>query len=198
MRKIPKINTSQILKEHLNYIKENTSNNSKISKILYKEQKGFCAYTEEYMGRADAKDIEHFNPTLKGTKKDSYQNWFLVKHQWNKEKATKWAKYQPILNPTDTTFEDRVVYDQGDYRAKNLNDIEAHNLISLLKLDDVILADERKRYLKRKKEEIEKFGVNLRDFFQILIEYDIGQISYLRAITEEFEIDIWDMLPEIN
>tara|TARA_R110002050_G_scaffold300769_1_gene472404 strand:+ start:35827 stop:36423 length:597 start_codon:yes stop_codon:yes gene_type:complete len=198
MRRVSKIDTSKIIKDNLNYIEGNASNNSKISKILYKEQKGFCAYTEEYISRADAKDIEHFNPTLKGKKGDSYKNWFLVKHQWNKEKSSKWAKYQPILLPTDELFESRVIYDQGDYRINDSEDIEANNLINLLKLDDIILADERKKYLKRKKEEIEKFGVDPKAFFEILIEDDIKQISYLRAIKEEFKINIWEMLPKIR
>ncbi len=198
MRRVSKVDTSEIIKEKLNYIEGNSSNNSKISKILYKEQKGFCAYTEEFIGRADAKDIEHFNPTLKGKKQDSYENWFLVKHQWNKEKSNKWTKYQPILNPTDESFEERIIYDQGDYRVNDSKDTEAINLINLLNLDDIILADDRKKYLKRKKEEIEKFGIEPEGFFKILIEDDIKQVSYLRAIKEEFKFNIWEKLPQIK
>lgn len=197
MRKVEKIGTSQIIEEDLKYIKGNSANNVKISKILYKEQKGFCAYTEEYIARADAKDIEHFNPTLKYTNEDSYKNWVLVKHQWNKEKSFKWAEYQPVLHITDESFEDRIVYDKGDYRSSRGDDIEAINLIKFLKLDDILLADERKKYLKRKKVEIETFGKSSKDFFQILIKDNIKQISYLRAIREEFNINIWEMIPEI-
>ena len=198
MRKVEKSETSQVLEQKLNYIEGNSANNSNISRILYQEQKGFCAYTEEYIGRADARDIEHFNPTLKGTDLDSYKNWSLVKHQWNKEKSSKWLKYQPILHITDDNFDDRIVYDNGDYRSANIDDDEAKNLIGLLKLDDVILADERKKYLKRKKIEIEIYKENEKDFFELLINEDIKQISYLRAIKEEFNINIWEMLPEIE
>lgn len=196
MRRVPKSDDSEIIKGNLNYIEGNSNNNSKISKILYKEQKGFCAYTEEYLGRADARDIEHFDPNLKGTVDDSHLNWFLVKHQWNKEKSSKWENYQPILHPTDTDFEDRVVYDSGDYRVSDLDDHEATNLIKLLKLDDMILADERKKYIQRKAKELSIYGVSAEDFFKILIEDDIKQISYLRAIQQEFNIDIWNLLPE--
>jgi hypothetical protein len=198
MKKIIKKDTSEITKQNLNYVVGNSSNNKKISLVLYKEQKGFCAYTEEFIGRADAKDIEHFNPTLKGTDEDSYHNWFLVKHQWNNEKATKWEKYQPILHPTDTTFENRILYLDGDYVLADSKDIEAKNLIDLLKLDDVLLADERKKYIKRKKEEIQIFDVDSSDFFEILIKDDVKQVSYLRAIDKEFNIDIWELLPEIE
>lgn len=196
MRRIIKDDNSLIRKNKLSYIEGNSNNNLKISKILYSEQKGFCAYTEEFIGRVDAKDIEHFNPNLKNTPQDSYSNWSLVKHQWNTEKSNKWHKYQPILLPTNSSFEDRIIYDNGDYRVSDSNDIEAINLIRLIKLDDIILADQRKKYIKRKTSEIEKFGVSPKDFFQLLIDDDINQISYIRAIQEEFKINIWDMIPQ--
>jgi hypothetical protein len=195
MRRIIKDDNSEIVTQNLKYIEGNSTNNQGISKILYKEQKGFCAYTEEYIGRADAKDIEHFNPNLKGTNNDGYSNWYLVKHQCNKEKSSKWENFQPILYPTDENFNSKIIYDNGDYRVANSEDIEALNLIALLKLDDILLADERKKYIRRKKDEIEKFGQSANDFFDILIQADIKQISYLRAIQEEFKIDIWNMIP---
>lgn len=198
MRRIEKKLDSKILIDNLKYEVGNSNKNSNISKELYKEQKGFCAYTEEYIGRADAKDIEHFNPKLKGTFDDSYQNWFLVKHQWNKEKSHKWDKFQPVLHPTDESLEQRIIYDNGDYRSNDPVDKEANNLINLLQLDNLILADERKRYLKRKRDEIKIFGNTDKEFFEILIEEDIKQISYLRAIREEFKVDIWNMIPEIE
>jgi hypothetical protein len=196
MRRVPKNNDSKIITDNLNYIEGNSNNNSKISKILYKEQKGFCVYTEEYLGRADARDIEHFDPNLKGTDEDAYSNWFLVKHQWNKEKSSKWENYQPILHPTAIDFNERIIYDSGDYRVSDTNDQEATNLIKLLKLDDIILADERKKYIQRKAKELSIYGVAAEDFFKLLIEDDIKQISYLRALQEEFKINIWEMIPK--
>lgn len=198
MRRIIKKEDSEIISKELTYINGNSANNKKISTVLYKEQKGFCAYTETYIGRTDAKDIEHFNPTLKGTDKDSYQNWFLVKHQWNKEKATKWEKYQPVLHPTDATLNNRIIFIDGDYCLADSEDIKAKNLIDLLQLDDIILADERKKYLKRKKTEIEISGSKPNTFFELLIEDDMKQVSFLRAIEEVFNINIWELLPEIE
>ena len=196
MRRVIKDENSEIISQNLKYIEGNSINNQNISKILFNEQKGFCAYTEEYIGRADAKDIEHFNPTIKGKNSDNYFNWFLVKHQWNKEKSSKWEKFQPILNPLDKNFNSRIIYDNGDYRISDANDIEAVNLVKLIKLDDLILADERKKYIKRKKDEIEKYGLSVKEFFEVLIEKDIKQISYLRAIKEELKIDIWNIIPQ--
>lgn len=196
MRKQEKNKNSKILSDELSY--KIQGDNSLISKILFEEQKGFCAYTEEYLGRADAKDIEHFNPTLKGTDEDGYENWYLVKHQWNSEKSTKWKQYQPLIYPTDDKFEARVIYDNGDYRAKNNSDIEAQNLISLLKLDDPILADERKKYINRKRSEIQAFGEDVDDFFSHLIEDNVSQIKYLRAIKEVFGVEIWQLVPSVT
>jgi len=198
MKRIVKKEASEIIKKNLSYIVGNSLNNKKITTILYKEQKGFCAYTEEFIGRTDARDIEHFNPTLKGTDEDSYLNWFLVKHQWNKEKSSKWGKYQPILYPTDETFENRILYLNGDYVLADSKDIEAKNLIDLLKLDDILLADERKKYIKRKKSEMEIYNINPTEFFELLIDDNIKQVSYLRAIDKEFNINIWELIPEIE
>jgi hypothetical protein len=91
----------------------------------------------------------------------------LVKHQPNKEKASKWEKFQPVLYPTAADFEKRVIYDGGDYRVNSVDDIEAKHLIELLNLDDAGLADERKRYIKRKRDEIEKYGDDVKVFFKI-------------------------------
>ena len=198
MKRITKKEASEIIKQNLNYLVGNSVNNKKISVLLYKEQKGFCAYTEEFISITDARDIEHFNPTLKGTDRDFYLNWFLVKHQWNKKKASKWEDYQPILHPTDATFEDRILYLDGDYVLADSEDIDAKNLIDLLQLDNAALADKRKRYIERRKEDIQIYNVKPHAFFEMLIKYEIEQISYLRALDEEFNINIWELLPEIE
>jgi hypothetical protein len=157
------------------------------------EQKGYCAYTDEYISRAEAKDVEHFNPTLKDTPDDSYSNWFVVKHQWNMEKSKKWELFQPVLHPSAADLEERVIYDNGDYLA-HPTDIEARNLIKLLKLDDLALAEERKRYISRKEKEMRLLNQGAMKFFSMLLSDDACQVNYLRAIKEEFKIDIWNMI----
>ncbi len=193
MRRVIKDPESRVLKENLTYISGNTYNNGKIANILFDEQKKFCAYTDEYISRTDAKDIEHFDPTLKDKPEDNYNNWFLVKHQWNKEKSYKWSEYQPILSPTAVDFEERVIYNSGDYIA-NKADLEASNLIKLLKLDDRALAEKRKKYITRKKKEIEISGNDALTYFSDLMTDDVCQVHYLRAIKEEFNVDIWQMI----
>ena len=193
MRRVIKYAASKIINEKLNYIQGNSVNNRKIRDILFEEQKKFCAYTDECFSRTDKGDIEHFDPTLKNTAKDNYYNWFLVKHQWNKEKSNRWKTYQPVLHPTTQDFEERIIYDGGDYIAK-ASDEEAKNVIKLLQLDDPDLADERKQYIVRKKKEMEDSGQDPFSFFSILIKKDRCRVCYLRAIKEEFGVEIWEML----
>ncbi len=194
MRRVIKYPDSKIIQEELKYIKGNSYNNNKIAAILFEEQKKFCAYTDEYISRTDAKDIEHFNPNLKGTSEDNYYNWFLVKHQWNKEKSYNWDKYQPILYPTAEDFEDRVVYIDGDYTSKNSDDNHAKNVIKLLQLDDPGLAEKRKKYISRKRKEIENANEHAFSYFSTLIDDDPCNVHYLRAIKEEFGIDVWEIV----
>lgn len=193
MRGILKDLESKILKDKLSYISSNPTNNTAIREILYEEQKKYCAYTDEYISRTDAKDIDHFNPTLKDTPADNYYNWFLVKHLWNKEKSNKWNNFQPILHPMANDFEERVIYKEGDYIANDFDE-EATNLIRLLKLDNAGLAEKRKKYIARKHSEIDSSPEDATSYFSTLIKDDPCHVLYLRAIKEEFGIDIWKML----
>ncbi len=194
MRRVIKVADSEILQKDLKYIHNSHHNNRKIAAILSKEQKNLCAYTEEFMSVTDADDVDHFNPTLKNTDGDNYNNWFLVKHKWNKKKSNKWLNYQPILHPSAVNFEDRVIYIDGHYLTKYEDDIEAQNLIDLLQLDEPALADKRKKYIARIKKDTEIYGRGYKTYFSDLIIDDSSNVFYLRAIKEEFDIDIWQML----
>lgn len=189
MKRIIKNPNSEIITSNLSYRK---SNNQKLSSLLLQEQKNFCAYTEEYIGINDAVDIEHFNPNLKYTPLDSYQNWFMVKHKPNNKKSTNWIN--TILHPTDANFENRLIYSEG-YFFHHPEDLETKNLINLLNLNDEIFVKNRQKYIKRRKERINEKGVSNEDYFQEKVDSEIDSIKYLRAIQEEFKIDIWNMIP---
>lgn len=189
MKRIDKPTDSTILNENIRY--RDRRDNSRLSELLHKEQLGFCAYTETFLGRSDKAEIDHFNPKLKGTTADNYSNWFLTKARWNSEKSNKWDKFQPVLYPTAGDFNERIVYDNGYYRSASANDVAAQNIIRLLKLDDPDLADERKRYIARKKDEIDNYGLSPDEFFKLLAEKDLNSIRFLRAIEEEFNISIY-------
>ena len=192
MRRAVKFPDSKILTGNLKYSSGNSLKNKEIATILLKEQKNFCAYTDEYISTMDANDVEHFNPTLKNTPEDGYNNWFCVKHLVNKKKSNKWI--QPILHPTALDFEERIIYNNGDYFAKSELDDEAKNLISLLQLDDPGLADKRKRYIRRKAADMEAYKHDATTFFKDLIDANCCDIQYPRALREEFKIDVLQLI----
>ena len=192
MKRILKNVDSEIIQKKLSYKK---SNNKTLANILLREQKNFCAYTEEYIGINDAADIEHFNPNLKYQKEDSYQNWFMVKHKPNNLKRTNWI--EPILHPSSEDFEIRLIYSEGIF-YHDPKDIATKNLIDLLNLNDEIFVKNRRKFIQRKKDRIAEKGILAIDYFQEIIQNEIESIKYLRAIQEEFEIPIWNMIPEIE
>ena len=188
MRRINKPDSSEIIAEGLTY--KVGGDNSKLAQTLCNEQSNICAYTETYLGRSDKKDVEHFNPTFKGKIDDNYQNWFLVKAQWNSEKSTKWATYQPVLHPTATDLEQRIIYVEGEYYPASIDDVEALNLIRLLKLDDEELASTRKRYIKRIKETINWSGKESQKFIDDLLLTDRDAVYFIRALEEELDVKV--------
>lgn len=195
MKRVIKSPTSQIIIQNLTY--RVNGNNSRLGNLLLTEQKGFCAYTEQYIGFDDANDIEHFNPNLKGNPADNYYNWYKVKHLPNQRKTDNWL--QPILMPFEEDFENRVIYLDGEFFARP-EDNDANNLIILLDLNNQKRVEDRKNYIKRRKEAINDRKLTTKEqiinYFQDKIDNEIKSISYLRAIQEEFGIDIWNMIPQ--
>ena len=187
MKKQQKLDDSPIVKNDWQYPKHRTQ----ISEQLLDEQKNLCAYTETYLGRTDKKEIEHFNPTLKDTDKDGYQNWFLVKAQWNNEKGStkRWLEHQKLFHPTDATFEERIIYLEGEYIC-DPDDTEADNLIKFLKLNDEELTVERKKYISRRRDSIDKRQTDAKTYFEELYSREPNRVYFIRAIEEEFNIKI--------
>lgn len=187
MRKQTKLDESPILKNAWQYPK----NRIEISGQLLDEQKNLCAYTETYLGRTDKKEIEHFNPTLKKTDKDGYENWFLVKAQWNNEKGStkRWLEHQDLFHPTDEKFEERIIYLEGEYIC-HPDDLEAEKLIKFLKLNDEKLTIERKNYISRRRESIDRRKTDAKTYFEELYLNEPNRVYFIRAIQEEFNIKI--------
>ncbi len=196
MKRVLKSPLSLIISDKIIY--KSKGDNSKLGSLLLKEQKGFCAYTEHYIGFDDANDTEHFNPNLKDQPEDDYYNWYKVKHLPNQRKTNNWI--EPILMPYAEDFENRVIYNEGEYFAKP-DDNEANNLIILLDLNNQKRVEDRKNYIKRRRESINdrklQTDIEIKKYFQDKIDNEINSIYYLRAIQEEFQIDIWNMIPEL-
>ncbi|GAB3911364.1 hypothetical protein GCM10028803_52610 [Larkinella knui] len=198
MRRIDKDSESLIIKENLSY--KGKGRDSRLSSLLYDEQNHLCAYTEEYIGRADRGEIEHFDPNLKFSDEDGYLNWFLVKAQWNSEKGDKrrWNKFQPLMHPTAEDFETRILYDKGRYILANENDIEARNLRDYLKLDDEELAKQRVNYILRLKSDLILSGLSNQEFIDTRLVMYRNDIYYIRAIEEELQVKVnFDLIEKI-
>jgi uncharacterized protein (TIGR02646 family) len=193
MRKQTKPTNS--LAKDIEYIKD--GDNSNLRDILFKEQKGFCSYTETYLGRTDQKDIDHFNPSKDYTERNNYLNLFLCKSQWNKEKSNKWTDFQPTLSPLNDDFEDRISYNKELklFEAKDEKDNEAKHSVKLLKLDDYDLSIERKKYIELC-EELIKYYESPTVYFQKITQKSLPELKFIRSLEIEFNIDIWIMIPE--
>ncbi|HOJ90326.1 MAG TPA: HNH endonuclease domain-containing protein [Saprospiraceae bacterium] len=194
MRRIEKATNSKIVEQNLLY-KEN-GDNRKLAELLRVEQLNLCAYTEVYLGRALKAEIDHFNPLPEFKERNEYNNLFLCNAVWNNEKSNKWNKYQPILHPTSSELEQRIAYFNGNYYAKDENDIESKNLIKLIKLDDFKLANDRKKYIQRIKIHSESSNKSIQEFLVWSIKEQIETVYFLRAIQEEFGVDVEKMLRE--
>ena len=187
MRRIIKSDQSKIIERQVAY---KTGNNDELRQLLAEEQRSICAYTETYLASSDDAHIEHFNPTLKDKIEDSYTNWFLVKSLWNTKKSKKWANYQPVLHPTAKDLEQRILYFDGNYTAADPNDIEAQNLIKLLDLDNAKLADQRRRYVRSKKQQIINLNQPAQQFIdELIVDYPEG-VYFIRALEEELDIKV--------
>lgn len=189
MRKIIKSPTSQILTDNLQYDKQ--KDKSKILAVLEAEQQNFCAYTEERFTASYSRDIEHFNPTLKDTPQDSYENWFAASTKFNKMKGTKnadsrWQDFQPLILPTHTDLEKRVLYDSGHYIADK-NDQEAQNLIVYLNLNFESLVKNRQSYISVLKDLLEIFENNTEKLQNHLIKHP-EEVRFPTAVATELGI----------
>lgn len=193
MRKQTK-HTNSLAKD-IEYLKG--GDNSILREILFKEQKGFCSYTETYLGRTDQKDIDHFNPSKDYTERNNYLNLFLCKSQWNKEKSNKWSEFQPVLSLFNEDFENRISYNKELklFESKDENDDEAKHLVKLLKLDDYDLSVERRKYIELCKELINYYESPTM-YFQKITQKNITELKFIRSLEIEFNIDIWNMIPE--
>lgn len=190
MRRVIKSAKSKIVERQLTY---KDGNNDELRALLAEEQHNICAYTETYLAASDDAHIEHFNPTLKNTAQDDYNNWFLVKSLWNSRKSKRWS--ESVLHPTAEDFEQRILYIEGDYVAADPNDMAVNNLIRLLDLDNARLADQRKRYVKLKKQEIEDANKSSQQYIDDLLPKYPEGVYFIRAIEEELNIKVnFDLL----
>lgn len=189
MRYLRKSNNSQVLANDWQYPKDS----KKIREELGYEQIGFCAYSERYMKRTDAVDVEHFDPRLKNTENDNYWNWYAVLSWMNKHKPRNIEPFEPILQPYSEEVRRRVHYQHGQFLVVNPDDQEALNLITYLGWNKPELAEDRRKHVKRIREVQQKLGGTQDEFFDFLLR-DPDNLSFFSALN--VELDIPEMLLE--
>lgn len=194
MRRIEKKQDSEIITKNLSYEKQ--GNRPKIKEILKKEQANFCAFTEEFITAGYTDSIEHFNPYLKDTPDDNYENWFVASQYFNQLKGTKnaktrWDEHQPIISLADEEINDIIYFENGDYIV-HPSHIEAINLLSLLHINHEELRETRKKHIERYKEIFfELLNEDKKAFEKYLLdEKKAGKLSFPTAIKATFGIDI--------
>ena len=111
-----------------------------------------------------------------------------MKSLWNTKKSIKW--FAEIIHPTDHDFEQRILYIDGDYAAADPNDVAANSLIQLLGLNNARLADQRKRYIKLKKQEIADTPKSSQQYIDdLLMDYPEG-VYFIRALEAELSVTV--------
>ena len=158
---------------------------------LIDEQHQICAYTQARFTPTHAADTDHFNPTLKNTDQDGYENWFAISTKWNRKKGSvkKWIRYQPILHPTAIDFENRVIYRNGIYDYEE-NDLEAKNLINYLNINQEQLTVQRKNHLNLLRIILNTYCHNdLTELRNFMLNEQPQLIQFNRAIQNELGIN---------
>jgi hypothetical protein len=185
MKRIAKPDTSPIIVNSYTYPIDKVA----ILAQLEIEHDSYCAYTEEYFCPGYARDIEHFNPTLKNTTGDGYQNWFAASTRFNRKKGSKarWLKHQPILHPTDANLETKLIYEAGYYIATDPNDVHTKNLQKFLFLNDLGLPRARIAYINMLKELLKGYNGDLDKLRDFLLKNTV-LIKYRTAIKTELNI----------
>lgn len=145
---------------------------------------GFCAYSERYMRRTDAVDIEHFDPRLKKTQDDSYWNWYAVLSWMNRHKPRHIEPFEPILQPYSEYVRHRIQYRDGQFLAANPDDQEANNLIKYLGWNSPELTSDRQKHVKRARFVQQTFGDDQAAFHSFLLS-DPDNLSFFSALSAE-------------
>jgi hypothetical protein len=160
-----------------------------IRESLLNEQRGFCAYSEQFVRATDSCDVEHFDPRLKSTDRDSYWNWYTVLHWMNLHKPRDIRPFLPILEPHNPDVAGRIGYENGQFIALRNGDQEAENLIRYLGWNRPELAADRRRHVSRIRDVRGWFGEDIAGFLAFLRERP-DCLSFITALRVELGLDV--------
>ncbi len=196
---------SPILREGMTYKENKSANNRQLLDALIKEQRGFCAYTDRYIGRSfrDATEVEHLNPALKY--KDNYFNYYAVLRDANRRKTKK--ERQPefkhasflenlFFQNYDALFS-RIRYVPEDhvYEAMDENDDEAEALIDYLGMNSYTLVKDRTDHVERIVDTCRDCDWSSDAILTHFINRP-AELSFITALELRLSIDLSSAIPE--
>ncbi len=131
--------------------------NDELLRALLREQRGFCAYSEQVASSLDTLAVEHFDRDLKATAADGYDNYYAVLQLINQRKRKREAPHRGAAFFKSRFFQDpaqfqrRVEYVAVDrvYAERNDGDAEARDLIDYLGFNDSPLFERRRKHVRR-------------------------------------------------
>ncbi len=200
MKFLVKSDQSPILTEGLVYKEKATVNN------LLKEQRGFCAYTEQRLNGPDGErialhsvEVEHLDAAKKYS--DDYYNYYAVIRDANSRKIARDHKYGGASFLEDRFFQkpggfqERIQYIAAEnvYEEIQPEDQEAADFIEFLGLNDAKLVSARKGHVRR------MCGLfNDASFAETkqLAHFanDPGSLSFITALEAALNIDLEHLL----
>lgn len=204
MKFLSKNPESEILKENLVYSSNAGRKNEKIRKRLIHEQYGFCAYSEQFIGRTDSVDVEHFNPALKD-KEDNYFNYYAVISYCNRHKQHRYQSFKKAAFFTSLFFQTlqtlleriRYVHDKlrlgGIFEPVDPEDQDARDFISYLGWNEHDLYEARKRHLKRLRKTFKDANYSSEEQINYFKELAY-ELSYITVLESEFDLNLMPLI----
>lgn len=157
--------------------------------VLIHLQKGFCAYSERYLKPLDSVEVEHFDPSKKGTPEDGFKNWHAVIRWMNAHKYRLIDRFKPLPD-LESWKPDRVRYEHGLFVCDD-GDLETRNLIDFLSVNRQEVFEERSNHIARLRGIQHKFGDDV--LIEILSESP-EDLSFPTAIEAELGIPAFDLI----
>jgi hypothetical protein len=199
MKFLTKIINSEVLENNITYKKGNTVNNRILREKLLIEQKGFCAYTEEYLeANTLCPEVEHFNPDKKFN--DDYHNYYVVSRYANqrKMKIDRSGEFKGESFFENSFFQNpailntKIIYQEGIYKQILEEDLEAKRFIDYMGFNESVIYSKRANSIRLLKNQIKDLSQD--EIIEYLKTEDKDILSFPSAIEKEFNIDLTQII----
>lgn len=168
---------------------------------LLAEQSGFCAYTERKVDDDHTCAVEHFDPSLKGTDRDGYLNYYAVLQKANQRKRRTEREHETAaffrsrFFQQPCGFDARIAYVPGEFVYEELvdDDDEAAAFIDYLGLSSEGRARVRRRHVERLKAIFKDAGYTASERLNFFRRYP-SELDYITTLEAELDLDLSEHL----